>query len=281
MKTIKLLIIAGCLSLLLFNLYSCITVIETEFPEFENKPVINAMLISGNKIGLSVSLTGKIDSIPCKVITDASVELYVDNDFVTKLTYDSDTGYYISHVVAETEKEYKCKVLIAGYEPIECVMIQPATPRIINAKFIPFVGTDENGWRYSGTEITFANDLNKDLFFEVRLMSRPSWDDEIYYVTDEIILKEGLPLALFSNKHITDSIWTVRISFWDDSEGLELRLVTEDYYKYKRSIYMFKMADAGLSGASAYYPIHSNIPNAYGIFAGYTSSQREFDNLDK
>ena len=73
------------LLLLSISLVSCITVIDTEFPEFENVPVINAIIASGDTICLNVSLTRKIDSVPCKIVTDAIVKLYVDDVFVTEM----------------------------------------------------------------------------------------------------------------------------------------------------------------------------------------------------
>ena len=112
------------------------------------------------------------------------------------------------------------------------------------------------------------------MFFEIKINKERV---SLYYeITDEIILKEGLPLLVFSNKNMTKDVWSIYFNFDapHDYIEVELRSITEDYYKYMRSLYLYRendYVDFLTIGNNIPYPVYSNVEKAYGIFAGYTS----------
>jgi hypothetical protein len=97
-----------------------------------------------------------------------------------------------------------------------------------------------------------------------------------------------LPIALFSNEIISDSVYTLSLNYTTGSSfsnnggpfreklypiKVELRTLTYDYYRYKKQYYLYEQgryAD-GLINAVTASPVYSNIENGNGIFAGYSS----------
>lgn len=161
----------------------------------------------------------------------------------------------------------------------------PAIPAIYDASLIEMSGVDEEGTSYPAIEFTFENNLAEDAYYEVVLKTGGILYPLIYEIIDPILLQENLPLALFSNKNIEGSSYTMRINFSGNERNngngiwftillptvIELRAVTYDYYLFKRDLYLYDNSNTSniFIGSIAAYPIHSNIENGYGIFTGY------------
>jgi hypothetical protein len=133
------------------------------------------------------------------------------------------------------------------------------------------------------------------LFYEVEIRTIQSSRDEmrveighVHTIVDPVILNEGMPLALFNNELITDTLYTLVLNYttWEASSSnggpwrtvlypfvVELRQVTEDYYRFKKQLYLYeegRYAD-GIITSMTNANLYSNIENGYGIFAGYSS----------
>ena len=278
-------------------LLSCKTLITDDFPDFESLPTVNSILVVGKPLSVQVSLTGGIDSLPLSTVSNAEIELYIDGKFAEKLENSGD-GTYTSTLTVEAGKEYKCNVIIPGYDTVVYSQTLPEASRILNVEHINIAGRNEEGVSYPAIKVTFNNSLSERKYYELvircYLVHRP-WGSDVAQVeevstwlpiiVDPVLLNEGLPIALFSNEMIADSIYTMTINYdtggdeWINGSWytslypfiVELRSVTYDYYRYQKQYYLYTEGkNADFMETVTASPLYSNIENGYGIFAGYS-----------
>ena len=279
---------------------SCRELIDEPFPDFNPLPVVNALLIEGDTLSLNISMAEKLDTNRLGFVDYAEVELFVNDQFVESLTYSND-GEYKSTTVIDASKKYTCVVSVPGFDPILCEQLIPAKPRIVKVEHINIAGKDEEGSNFPAVELTFENKPENRSFYEVAIYHLEKRRDTSYFrechletITDPVLLNEGLPLALFSNELISDSIYTMHINYNTGSfSGLEtilypliieLRQTTEDYYRYKKQLHLYEnglWAD-GVLISMTNNNLFSNIENAYGIYAAYNVAATDtiIPNLD-
>jgi len=288
MKKISIVILAT------IALLSCKTLITDDFPDFESFPTVNSILVVGKPLSVQISQTGGIDSLPLSTVSNAEIELYIDGKFAEKLENSGD-GTYTSTSTVEAGKEYKCNVIIPGYDTVVCSQTLPEASRILNVEHINIGGRDEEGISYPAIKVTFNNSLSERKYYElvIRCYSvyRP-WGSDVVQVeevstwlqtiVDPVLLNEGLPIALFSNEMIEDSTYTMTINYTNGESGgskkkyrrpliVQLRSVTYDYYRYQKQYYLYNEGkNAGFMETATASPLYSNIENGYGIFAGYS-----------
>lgn len=279
---------------LMLLLISCRELIEEPFPDFNAVPVLNALLIEGDTLSVNISMAEKLDTMRLGFVDLASVELFVNDQFVEILNYTNE-GEYTSTTVIEASKKYTCKVAVPGHETITCEQFVPATPRIINVKHINIAGKNEEGTSFPAIELTFENKPEIRSYYEIAIyLLKESWDS-IYFretyieaISDPVLLNEGLAMALFSNELITDSVYTMHINYTTgltaSSNGgpiktvlfpllVELRQTTEDYYRYKKQLYLYEngLEADGVLTSMTNNNLYSNIHKAYGIYAAYSA----------
>jgi len=283
---------------LLFILTSCRELVSDSFSEYPPSPTINSILVARKAIKVNLSTAGKLDSLSLPAINNAEIKLFVDGKFSEALKK-SGEGNYTSSIVVEPSKTYTCKVIIPDEDTILCSQTLPEPNPIIKIEHINIAGRDEEGTTYPAVKFTFKNDISKRKFYEVNIkyfIKHSAWKDKEGYmeersvqistITDPVLLNEGLPILLFSNELIQDSVYSMTLNYFtgqSSSSGgsyrttlfpfvVELRSVTYDYYRYKKQYYLYEQgiwAD-GLTNTTAPSPLYSNIENGYGIFAGYS-----------
>jgi hypothetical protein len=266
--------------ILILFLCSCTELVTNSFPEFEKVPTVNASCIAGKPITVKLSWTGGLDSLQLEWINNAKIDLFADGTFIEQLTFDS-AGLYTSETIVEVEKEYECRIIIPGEDTLVCSQTLPAPSPVLNVEHININGRDEAGNVFHGFELTFKNDLTQTRYYEVTTS-----DGFFVNFSDPLILNEGLPLALFSNEQITDSVYTLTLNYRTNyirinQNGyhvlnpfvITLRSVTYDYYQYQKQAYIYEHGKyADINSSTVAMPFYSNIDNAYGIFAGYSAS---------
>lgn len=281
------------LPLFLITMFSCIELVRNEFPDFESFPTVNSILIEGETLSVHVSWAGGLNSLPLPIINDAIIDLYINGAFREHLEYTGD-GIYTSKTIIEPRKEYKCKIIIPTQDTIICSQTLPYPDSIINVEHINIAGRDEEGTTYSAIKITFKNDLFQRKYYEITIngIQKNDFEGKIVHqtvwmsaITDPVILNEGLPIALFSNEIIDDSIYTITLNkrFGSIKKSgtdqrtiypyiVELRSVSYDYYRYKKQFYLYEQGTwaNGLTNTTTPSPLYSNIENGNGIFAGYS-----------
>lgn len=273
-------------------IYSCEELVTNEFGDFDSVPVVNSYLVTGDTLKVNVSLTEKLDSCELNFTNNASVNLYVDGVFTEQLSY-SYNGWYISNTVVEKAKTYKCKVHIPGCDTVFCEQEIPDMPIIKNIEHINISGVDEEGTSYPAVIITFENLPDEDEYFEVEIRFKQNSEQVrtaiIHTIVDEVILDEGLPIALFSNQSITDTVYSLYLNYTTSQAQssdngpmrttlypfiVELRRVSYNYYRYKKQLYLYeegRNAD-GILTSMVNTNLYSNIDGGYGIFGSYSDA---------
>lgn len=118
---------------------------EIEFKGDEIKPllVVNGLVIPGDTVSvkLSKSRSKLEDDFYYQIVTNAKVDLYVDDVFVETLTpvkemvYGSDDpvtlGKYKATVLGEAGKSYRLEILADGFSPVSCVTTVPDPVEIL------------------------------------------------------------------------------------------------------------------------------------------------------
>lgn len=285
MKKISIVILAT------IALLSCKTLITDDFPDFESLPTVNSIFGEGEVISIHLSLTGGLDSLPLSTIDDATVNLYINGEFNEKLKF-TENGIYKSKSIVKHSTEYKCEIIIQGYDTIECVQTLPAPRQIIGVELGKDTGMDDDGVSYRSIKIIFKSDPSVLQYFYIGAASTdekdPIVDDRLKtsfefstmkVITDPVFLNEGLPIPLFSNQIINDSIYslTYYVGRTDEIEDysfvVELQSISYDYYCYCKQYYLYSESKySDITGSKAYLPLYSNITNGYGIFAGFSVS---------
>lgn len=287
------------LLLLLLLSTSCKTLIEEEFDLFEEKPVINCVIVSDSSFKVSVSLSGNLSDVAYKYVSDAEVIIMDSENIADTLTY-SEEGVYLSNNVAQLNKRYFCKVLVPGFEEITSQAMVPAPCNISNVVFEKNAGRGEEGELISSVEFDIDEIPCELRYWEVNLIERgifSEYDFKLNKVVTanktvfhtiylnpnevEILEQETPPYNVFSNRNQNRPLFHVKFYFNEFSVDLnsdrdffiELRNVEESYYKFQKQYYLYEMAaNVGLGNSNTNYPLYSNIENGLGIFTAYSAT---------
>lgn len=282
------------LCFMVIMLVACREEVIQDFPDFKPVPNINAILVCGEPMLVNVSLADKLDTASLNIVNNAIVSLYANGNFVEELSYIS-SGFYKSSVLIEPITEYTCKVKMVDHEEISIIQILPTFPKILNIEHTNIAGKNEEGTSYPSITIDFENLQSISLYYEVEIRFFRSSGDEtetgiakFHSYEDPVILNEGLPIPLFCNEIIEDKQYQLHLNYTTNGSMsfnngpmrailhpfvVELRQVTEDYYRYKKQLYLYKegrYAD-GIITSMTNANLYSNVNNGYGIFAGYSS----------
>ncbi len=270
-------------------LLSCRKVVQDEFPDIQESPVVNSIIIADSLIKVHVSYTGKIDSNKLQNVDNVTINLLENNQFKESLRYVKN-GLYISNLYAKPGNTYVCEVNIPGYNSIFCIDSIPYTAEIKNISHINQAGKDEEGLSYAAVKFTFTNNPGIKQYYEVIIKTyNNDYEDnaELVNITEPLILHEGLPIALFTNELIKSEIYEMTLNYTTNSFSymdmnlyplvLELRNISYDYYQFIKSLYLYEIGrfpDA-LGSSSSVFSVYSNVKGGNGIFSGYSSCQSD------
>ncbi|HNQ68060.1 MAG TPA: DUF4249 domain-containing protein [Bacteroidales bacterium] len=283
-----------CFFVILVILFSssCKKIVQSEFPDIEQKPVINGIIVQDSVIKINVSLSGKLDSNDLTFVENAVISLYVD-DVLTETLYHSEEGMYISNIVAEPDKEYSCIVKIPDFDDVKCSCKIPPKTDILDVTLSNLAYIDAEGTIFPAVTIKFRNNPDTLLYYEVaiknlRYDSYYERNDDFYAslvgIEDPVLINEGLPIAVFSNKIITGDEYTMTLNYftmgtsWNLSHLypiiVELRSINFEYYQYAQALYLYKkqLGNESIDGRILPLSIYSNVENGFGIFAGYSTN---------
>lgn len=277
---------------------SCHQKVDWLPPDFEPKPTVSSVIVSGKPIRVKVSLAVAFNARELPEVDNAHVQLFADGVYVETLEYMSD-GYYQSEHIAQEEKEYRCEVTIPGYETATCSTYISKHQDIIKFEHINKAGIDEEGISYPAVRVTFSNLPNKTTYYHIVITLLD--DDnvrhpEILNIVDPVLLNEGIPIVVFSNELIETSSYSMTINYSTghaqnaNNTGwvtilfpvqVELRTICHHYYSFIKQQYLYDQSNGEpfLSvGATPSINLYSNVENGYGIFAGYSSVKSDIIN---
>jgi hypothetical protein len=264
--------------------------VQDDFPDFTKVPVINSILVADSLMTVHVSLTDKIGDEKLSFTDNAQVIVTSNNDAFDTLSYIGNSVYQSKTTIKPLEN-YECRVTIPGYQTIVCNNLIPDIPEILDIEHINNAGRDEEGSTYPAIKITFKNNPQEHQYFQIAIKLVKYDDDvepaQIIFITDAVLLNEGIPLTVFSNELIESDSYTMTINYtsgignngggWHtelDPLVIELRAISYDYYMYLKQLYLYETGryptDVG-GGAVTNFNLYSNIPDGYGIFAGYSA----------
>jgi hypothetical protein len=283
----------------IFSLNSCSKLINDEYPEFEEIPTVNALLISGDTIKVHVSLSVTIDTTEIKYIDNADVIITSSQGELDTLELLS-RGLYISDMIVKEGVEYRMEVQIEGFGK---VFGSDKVPTSVSAKIFDHTNHyryDEEGSFTEGIGIKFYDNPNTIDYYEIALINEDSYSSSASLVSpyndnSAIILNEGFepystPTLVFSDQLMEDTAISLYLDYYQGQHTsgygkdslvqifdehtmiLEFRHISEEYYNYKKDFYFYKQNryPGFVEGTATTYPVYTNIENGLGIIGTYS-----------
>lgn len=296
----KIFLITGLIMFVILS--SCHSLVEDEFDNFNQIPVINSLLQADSTFRVQVTLTANLtDSTPI-YISDAQVIIESSIGTPDTLIY-AEKGWYVSSRVVKTGISYSCKVNVPDFPQMSAQTTVPEPTGIDSVIFTDLAGRGEEGEKISSVEFRISNNPNKKQFWEVQLVSEGlksdynfetgewveyfgSENEYIYMLAgqDSVLLNEANPLTVFSDSIMKMNFYSVKFYFnanytqfgSSDIPYIMLRSVDESYYKYLKQFYIYNSAsEINIGQSSQKYPLYSNVKNGLGMFSGISASKKE------
>jgi hypothetical protein len=272
-------------------LSSCETIVKVDIPQHKPSIVVNSVIDPSEKfqVHLSKSL-GSLDSAPLSNINNAEVEVYENDVFIEKLTFEQDGNYSSSNISAKLGRNYKIIAKAAPYDQVsaEARIPQPVSIENIVIKDSAFV--DANMGVKSSLSLTINDPGSVRNYYMVELFETDSLYSRLSpkYITPRDPALESDDYSstfLFSDVHFDGKAYRLEMEFYNWLEGLydpvtgeyvypegkrhyviEFSTISREYYLYKTSFN--KQMMNSFNPFSEPVQVFSNINNGYGIFAG-------------
>ncbi len=269
---------------ILISLLSCRKEINIELPESSPRIVVNSFFTDNSQIKVHLSKSiGMLENI-FPECTDATI-IVSENNIITDTMY-MESGYYCSHITAEQNKKYSLKVIAPGIDTVFCEDIIPEKTILQSVVYTDSVSINQDGDIINELRLDFQ-DFAGPGFYEVELVSNDNYFIWFDKNSDPVITSTGLldydpKTLIFTDKMFDGEHRSVKVYFYtqhyrDFNLKIILRSVSESYYKYreKQFAYLFSLDYDIFSGMSEPINLYSNITGGYGIFAGYSSDEKE------
>jgi len=305
----KILHIAVLLNLFLV-VSTCEKELQLNAEEVDSRLAIMCDFSPDEPFVLELSKSKSINSakLESNIINNADVQICVNNEVIETIlplnsSSDANTKYQSTVALPEIKQIYTLKVEVDGLEPITATSSIPRAVEISHSSIgeINSFLTDDN--ETVSYEVRLGVQMEDPVdetnyyqisFFQEVLTSTPSIqqneikvipsegysliDDDLtnnFNLIDGGILFKDLsfngttkefvfqPLFYFKPENLNTTSTPINII-------IELRSVSEEYYKYYTSVY--RQSSQENTPFSSPTVIYSNIKNGYGIFAGYSKS---------
>lgn len=287
----------------LFVFSSCHTLVEDEFPDFVQTPVLNGMLQADSTFRIQVTFTANLTDTALSYVSNARVIIESSVDSPDTLIY-TEKGWYVSTRTVKVGVSYTCRAEIPNYTTMSAqTTIPPRTP-IDTVAYFDLVGRDEEGDKISSIQFRISNNAAIKSFWRVNLKVKGigrdyNWEtnewieglivsDKDFFMKaeqDSVLLNEANPLELFSNSKIKNEQYWVR-TYLNEHNGpdigekdtliIDLLNVDESYYHYLKQYYIYESAGyTDIGKTPQKYPLYSNVTNGYGVFTGISVTRKE------
>jgi len=281
--------------ILSFIAFSCDEVIDNyTFPDVEKKLVLNGLFNTDSVFSVKVSQTyPSYDKDPLRYtyIENASVELYVNNEFFESLTQTYEGKYRSNSYIPETGNNYKVIINAPGFDTIQANSHIPSPVNITIDSLYPVIIEKKD---YLACEISI-NDPEGDNYYYLTSRTIPDYypsnissnDTYNYWIDDDKIgqwssFEEVVPeVFVFSDDNFNNSLFQFTIyasPLYNSHELLKvyfsLYSITEDLYNYLKTLN--NQYHTNISNLADKTPVYNNIENGLGIFSGYSCKQDSF-----
>lgn len=267
--------------------YSCTREVTIDIPEYIPKPVLNCLFTNDSIFKVHLGMSSSILEEPFLITDGEEIKLYGNNTFLESLVWEN--GIYISTTKVQANVDYQIewekdgdKIITSDYSPEQT--------SIESVSFRDSVGIDEFGDDYSECTLVFSDNPHQTNYYEISLLIHYTIEGEnitrrtSVFSSDPIIKAEGLdefePIDLvFSDEMINGQTYELKLNYfpyWEAANNqysliVKFRSVTENYYKYSKSLLMHRFYQESniWNGFGSPVPMFTNIEGGYGIFAGY------------
>ncbi len=288
-------------SLILASTISCTKVVDIELPEHQSKLVINSIFTSGERISINIGQTASINGGIPPGIYDSNINIYRESNLVESV-HSGDSIYSFNFGPVENGN-YSIEVSSPGFETVRASDSIPGKTVLSNIEYTDKEWVNDWGLKFRLLKLAFIDQSEKQNYYEIKLKKRfliKKYNPSGYYYHTERLRIGGTPDpimevawqyynetdglvfndALFNNKQCNLEIFIeVPDNGADQYEIIvELRSLSENYYKYKKQLGVYAKASNEdiLEGSPEPVNLYSNIENGYGIFAGYMSDVHSF-----
>lgn len=285
----------------IFFLFSCEEQINYIPGNVETLPVVNCFFTNDSVFKLWVGTTNELFSNKNNILEIK--EIFIKDNFDNIITLKKIDDYiYISDSIAKLGRSYNLYIETKNYGVLTASSSVPSeipsfdTAYITGNVFKPFDSYD----LYDQLNFNFYDIPDKENFYEINLFNKkltsnviensPFILEPVYLYSNDIIIKnENIQNSyqfsfvfsdkLFKNQKAELILGGNFHSNSEDSLVIILKNVTKDYYLYRKSVIQNnnQFDFFSLEYISNMYfvkkqvPIHSNINNGIGIFAGYNN----------
>lgn len=283
--------------------YGCETVVELNVDSGSPKLVLNGIINPDSTLSVHISQSKYIlDKGPFEIIRGVTVNVYENDQWLGELLFDSSTLFY-THEDLKPKRgmRYSVEVAKEGYENIITETTIPVALASISEASVDSVLTDD-GFKQFRFHVTIE-DLPGENYYEFVLyayLKILEYDRETQVFTQldstlvqfslytEDLRAEEFQTSSIDSYVLSDNLFSGKaytISFQDSRATLSgnlaqqystfvfaLRHVSKDYYLYRRSQALQFWVEGDPFAEPV--PVHTNIRNGLGIFAGYNQSTR-------
>jgi hypothetical protein len=287
-------------SLIIF--VACNKDIEVKLPVEEPKLVVNSQTNVGDTIHVQVTKSMNVleYSFESALITNATVQLNIDNIPGPVMIYDPVKKYYTAPVKAEQGKKYSVTVTAPSFTKAEAGTLVPVAVPIVNVHRVEHVRTDDDEGSIDELRITFDDPPTPGDYYIVRIAEPKeskffnnfydirSTDASVESIASSdnlsdaggvrlsrkgIVVNDALfnggrkELVLYGAHDLLEPTHTTDANNQPVTlyTTVELLHVTNDYYRYFKS-YMF-VSESYDDGFTQPANVYTNIANGYGIFS--------------
>jgi len=288
--------------LLIFSLISCVACSKTvtvKISEQIPKPVLSCLFTNDSIFKVDLSMSSSIFDEPVAFENGEMLRLFSNGELLDSLQWNGE--HYVSTITPQPNIDYKIEWEKDGAKITSSDRL-PEKVFIESFAFSDVVGFDRYGESLYEFILVFKDDPLQQNFYEILLEQKYMIVDKIVtssytlFSSDPVITSEGLmdyrPWSiLLSDELINGKSYELKIncylSFHPNNAYedlvIQLRSVSEQYYKYAKSltIHKFYQESSIWNGMGSPVPMSSNIEGGYGIFAGYSVTTDTISNTIK
>jgi len=270
----------------IFVFASCEKEVNIPLPEFIPKPVVYGFISENDSIKIMLTQTHTMYEVAYNINPlEADVNLYVNNNFIEKLTL-IDSLYFAKNYLPKTNDKVQLQIITKSGENISATTYIPIKVKIDSLSYKKNAITNNEGI-FSKFDLTFKDQPTKD-FYEIKVEVIDTigvFFNYFIYIDNSsspIILNEDNSdngcFLLFSDQLFNGNNVTINFNiksnqiFESDIIVVHLYHITEDYYKFKKQLYKQQtMEPTSIIGDQTLpYNVYSNITGGYGVFSGYS-----------
>ena len=293
---------------IIFILGSCIDKMDSFELEQEPYLVVNCLFTPDSLFTVYVFSNSNILDTNLRVVENATVEIWIENNLLETLPYNTNGFYKAENLKPSVDIEYILKVKADGYPSIKATdKIPDNSVEIINANcyvdvymsgmFIP----PREDIRDSKIEFTFKENNSSLNYYQVANFSEnydyndSLFESNIFFSTTnnptllQYIDAPQFCTTCFTNELSNDTIsfdirlYTTTLMYPYPNRNdffIDLRIISQTYFNYKIDLmnYIYYQSnidianiDGNLFFDTEIKEVFSNIETGYGIFAGYSS----------